>query len=102
MDLAEVARRLVARQIAYGDTGIDLTWQVDFSETTPCAHCGTEARLAFTMQEEGGDEEYICDLHENDHEEGGKGFWLHDAGAFACYICTDIDCAQVTTLWNQA
>jgi hypothetical protein len=107
MDLARIARRLViARQIAYGDEGTGLTWQADFPATTPCEHCGADARLAFTLLEEGGDDGYICDLHDNEHEEGGEGFWLHDAGAFALYICTDIDCVTktggTTTLWNQA
>ncbi|MGH9917991.1 MAG: hypothetical protein ACRD6W_03830 [Nitrososphaerales archaeon] len=97
-------------EIGYGPEAKGLTWQADFPETTPCCKCGKEARLAIGIQE-GADapraegetpiqEPYVTNEHPNDPE--GEGFWLHDAGAFATYLCTDINCASATTLYNQA
>ncbi len=82
-------------EVGYGPKGKNLSYQGDFPEVTPCVKCGKEARLGLVVREDG-----VVDLHPNDPK--GDGFWLHDAGAFATYICTDIDCAAATTLWNQA
>jgi hypothetical protein len=91
-------------EVGYGPGGKNLSYQGDFPEVTPCKTCGKEARLALVVREKGGPSnvqpEYVTDLHLNDPK--GDGFWLHDAGAFATYICTNIDCAAATTLWNQA
>lgn len=88
--------------VAIGTEGLDLTFQRPFEPTTTCVKCGKKARIAFTIAEPmtDGEKRYITDLHSNDP--GGEGFWLHDAAAFAVYLCTDIDCATATTLWNQA
>jgi hypothetical protein len=87
--------------VDYGTKGVDLTWQAKFPETTPCVKCGKKARLAIVLREGSGagDTNFACRLHKNDPE--GEGFWLHDAAAFATYLCVDIDCATATTLWNQ-
>ncbi len=92
---------LKKHDLAYGTEGCcTLTFQDEFPEEAVCAHCGKEgARLAFVFAEAGGAGEYICELHENDPE--GEGFWLHDAAAFAVYLCRDIKCAEATTKWNQ-
>jgi len=90
----------------YGVDGIGLSYQGDFSETTQCSKCGKGARLAFVVREyfdkkvPAKEQKFITNLHPNNSE--GDGFWLHDCGAFAIYICTDIDCTHATTLWNQA
>jgi hypothetical protein len=87
--------------IEIGTNGLNLSTQAPFNPETPCVKCGKKARIAFVMAEPITDNgRFITDLHHNDP--GGEGFWLHDAAAFATYICTDIDCATATTLWNQA
>lgn len=91
--------------LGYGEEGRGLSWQLPFPKEVKCCHCGKEgARLAFVFQEKGGEnwkeKEFACRLHAN--EGGHEGFWLHDAAAFAVYICRDIECAQATTKWNQA
>ena len=92
-------------ELEYGTNGCDLTWQTPFPEETDCACCGKPgARLAFVLQEKGGEDwkekEFACNLHPNDPE--GDGFWLHDAASFAVYLCRDINCTAATTKWNQA
>jgi len=91
--------------LEYGTKGCENSWQAPFPEEVECAHCGKEgARLAFVLQELGGenwqDKEFASNLHDNEPE--GEGFWLHDAAAFATYLCRDINCAKATTKWNQA
>jgi len=99
----DIARRLV-RLAEYlvkpGLEGKDLTWQADFPDETPCVKCSKSARLAIVLKEPSEIEKYVTDLYKNDPQ--GEGFWLHDAAAFATYLCPDIDCATATTLWNQA
>lgn len=89
--------------LEYGTKGCGLTWQAPFPEEVTCDHCGKEgARLAFVLLERGGEreeKEFAYHLHPNDP--GGDGFWLHDAAAFATYLCRDISCAKATTKWNQ-
>ena len=93
--------------IGYGAEGCELTWQAPFPVVTACVHCGKPSRLAMVIKE--GDEGYppkwVTELHENEGADGGP-FWLHDAAAFAIYLCTDIHCTEghptATTLWNQA
>ncbi len=88
-------------KIEYGTKGRDLSWQAKFPEEVECVHCGKPgARLAFVFMEEDG-KEYASSLHDNDYAEGGEGFWLHDAAAFATYLCRDINCTGATTKWNQ-
>jgi hypothetical protein len=90
--------------LGYGTEACDLSHQAPFPKEATCCHCGKEgARLAFVFQETGGEnwkeKEFACRLHDNDY--AGEGFWLHDAAAFAVYLCRDIDCTKATTEWNQ-
>ena len=82
-------------EIFKGETGLDMTWQEKFPSTTECVHCKARARIAFVAKEEEEDE-WICNLHNN--KEHSR--WLHDAGAFAIYLCCE--CLKPTTLYNQA
>ena len=91
-------RKALLNTIWYGDVALDKSWQADFPKTTPCVKCGETARHALTVMEEDGPQ-YASRAHRNDPD--GEGFWLHDAAAFAIYLCKDIDCATATTLWNQ-
>ena len=77
--------------------------QGPFPVETPCVKCASKARVILGIQEQG--ENPVWALHENTHrpdENGEGGLWFHDLAAFCLYLCTDIDCATVTTLWNQA
>jgi hypothetical protein len=100
-----IVHRVLARyieaalEVGYGTRGVGFTWQADFPQETECSECGEPARLAIVVREK-GEGQFVTDLHPN--EPKGEGFWLHDAGSFATYLCTDIDCAKATTLWNQA
>lgn len=101
-----VAARFQARvNYEYGPAGVGLTYQAKFPTTTSCVKCGKPARIAVTMREEFEErkmpeqQSFATNLHANDPR--GEGFWLHDAAAFATYLCTDIKCATATTLWNQ-
>jgi hypothetical protein len=85
-------------EVGYGPAALDMTWQAKWKPTTECCRCGKEARLAMVVQESGPGG--AVELHHNDPK--GEGFWLHDVGAFATYLCRDIKCAAATTLWNQA
>jgi len=90
----------------FGVEGTDLTFQEEFPKETPCHACKKTARLAVTIRELGpgtqagpppdGDR-FIC----NEHENTRSAFWLHDAAAFATYLCTADGCWEATTLWNQ-
>lgn len=86
--------------IVYGKEALGMSWQAEFPTKTRCVKCGQDARHVLTAMEESGDSEFACKLHHNDPQ--GEGFWLHDAAAFAIYLCTDIGCVTATTLWNQA
>ena len=89
----------VGHALGYGKGARELTWQAPFPEEVKCVHCGKEgARLAFVLCEDYGDE-FACSMYPNDYE--GEGFWLHDAAAFATYLCRDVSCAGATTKWNQ-
>ena len=83
-------------QIGYGDEGRCLTYQDSFPPTTRCVKCGKVSRFALSVIENGT--EFACRAHKDEK----SVFWLHDAAAFAIYLCTDYDCAEATTLWNQA
>ncbi len=91
-------------EIGYGAEACGLSEQADFPETTPCVKCEKDARFAFAIREnppgEPGKYRFVVDVHHN--EPDGDGFWVHDCASFATYLCTDIDCATATTLWNQA
>jgi hypothetical protein len=86
--------------IGYGEEATDLSWQAEFPSDTECVKCGKKARLAVVLKEGHRCKEYASNLHQNEWREGR--FWLHDAAAFAIYLCTDIDCGTATTLWDQA
>ena len=86
-------------KVAVGKSGLDKTFQDNFSATCKCDYCGGQARIAFVAHEldnkpNSGDA--VCRLHDN----GGKGdFWVHDWGAWAVYMCRA--CAKATCLYNQ-
>jgi len=90
-------------RVAYGIEGTadDFTTQDPFPSTTKCQRCGKTARIALTIIENGGNR-LVRNEHQNNWDEIGGGFWLHDEGAFAIYLCMDIDCRAATTLYNQA
>jgi hypothetical protein len=91
-----------AHEWANGQAGTVLTWQANFPVTTECVKCGGPARVALGLKETGGNS--ICHIHQNTRRpdaEGKGGFWPHDVIAACLYFCQDIDCATVTTLWNQ-
>lgn len=96
----KVAARCAALEVGYGPAGTGLTYQKDFPPTTECHECGEDARLALVVREPTKEEMYVKSLYPNDPE--GDGFWPHEDAAFAIYICPDTDCAEATTLWNQA
>ena len=79
-----------------GEDGDDNSWQEDFPEETECCQCGGNARMGFVSKEE-DEKEYVCDLYENEGENGK--FWLNDACAVAIYFCED--CGEPTALYNQ-
>ena len=85
-------------KVYFGTAGLHHTWQSEFPENTDCVHCDGTSRIAFVAHEGQGGEMYVCQLHKN--EPKGEGFWLHDAGAFATYLCKK--CLKPTTLYNQA
>lgn len=87
-------------EVGYGTERRDLTTQADFPVTTECVKCGTSSRLALTIREPSGQDRYISGVFENGGQDGA--FWLHDAAAFAIYLCPNIECATATCLWNQA
>jgi hypothetical protein len=91
--------KAAALEVGYGTERRDLTTQEDFPVTTACVKCGTSSRLAMTIREPSGEDRYVCHVFENGQN---SAFWLHDAAAFAIYLCPDIDCATATCLWNQA
>ncbi|MCK5016926.1 MAG: hypothetical protein KAS32_07620 [Candidatus Peribacteraceae bacterium] len=83
-------------EIKKGKNGLDMTFQELFPEEVKCK-CGGTGRIAFVAAEETGEEEYIRDLHDN---KGVGGYWLHDAAAFAVYLCAQ--CFNGIVRWNQA
>jgi hypothetical protein len=89
-----------AFNIYLGDSGLGMTYQDDFPQTTPCCRCGGESRIAFVAIEGNSapESEHVCDVHPNDPD--GEGFWLHDACAVAIYFCKK--CLEPTALYNQA
>jgi len=89
----------MAHEVGYGEEGRQLTWQAEFPEEVECHACGKIARHAITVKEKGAGSDNACSAHKNDPS--GEGFWLHDCAAFATYLCTDIKCAEATTMWNQ-
>ncbi len=106
-NLVKQEEQMKGHKLEYGSKGQELTWQDPFPKEVTCVHCGKAgARLAFVLCEMGGDNpkeaEFACRLHPNKSEgPDGEGFWLHDAAAFATYLCRDLECASATTLWNQ-
>jgi len=91
-------------QVTLGKDGCEKSWQDPFPETIECCHCGEVSRIAFVahegMENKSVPEKCVCELHNNDWGDGGEGFWMHDCGAFAIYICKK--CFSATTLFNQA
>ena len=86
-------------KIELGRKGLKNSWQKKFPSETTCVHCGGKARIAFTAQEKGKKgQKLISNIHKNNPEE--ESYWLHDAGAFAIYLCKK--CLEPTTLYNQA
>ena len=82
-------------EVIKGEKGLTETFQAPFPKTAKC-ECGGEARIAFVAAEEQGEDEYVCNLHEN---EGKGGFWPHDACAVAVYLCRE--CLKPVALFNQ-
>lgn len=79
------------------------SWQAPFEPNTECVHCGGNARIAFVVFEDFDKETeekqyFVTDLHKNDPD--GEGYWLHDCGAFATYLCEK--CLEPTAQYNQA
>ncbi len=89
-------------KVTIGKTGLNMSWQTEFSEETPCVYCKGTSRIGFVahegMEEKLKHGEYVCSLHENDPE--GSGYWLHDCCTVAVYFCKD--CLKTTALYNQA
>jgi hypothetical protein len=86
--------------VVYGSKGCKNSYQGPFPETTKCVKCGKDARIAMVVREEGSGQDegpYVTDLHPNEPVK----FWVHDVMATATYLCTDVNCATATTLWNQ-
>ena len=71
-----------------------LTFQAPFPEKVDCP-CGSAAWRVFALADDGE----FSDMYENKPPDG---FWLHDASAFAVYLCRDVKCAKASALWNQA
>lgn len=87
-------------EVYLGESGLNKSWQAEFPADAKCCRCGGDARIAFVVQETPeSDGPSIADLHERNRE-GNGGLWLHDAGAFATYLCEK--CLEPTTLYNQA
>lgn len=90
---------LAGHFLEYGTEGCELSWQEMFPEEVECSYCSTEgARLAFVLMERNR-KNLACRLHDIDPE--GEGFWLHDAAAFAVYLCRSMRCRKGTIKWNQ-
>ena len=94
-------------EIRYAKADKNLTFQKPFPETTKCCICNKESRIIINMAEDrpiidAGNKlfsQYLCDFHQNGED---NKYWFHDCVAFALYLCTDINCAKITTLYNQA
>lgn len=74
------------------------SYQGEWPRDCKCVHCNEKAILAFTVIEDSGIDEYLCDRMPD--EFSGSGVWFHDATAWATYICRS--CFKATTHWNQA
>lgn len=85
-------------KVMKGKLDLMATYQNPFPEWVNCAYCKGETRFAFTAIEDSKEEEYVCDMHQNDPK--GKGYWLHDACAVAVYFCKK--CLKPTAEYNQA
>lgn len=85
-------------EVYLGESGLDKSWQAEFPADAKCCRCGGDARIAYVLKENDPD---IAALHDfnRDGADGGS-LWLHDAGAFATYLCEK--CLEPTTLYNQA
>ena len=87
-------------KITYGVDGLSETHQAVFPAEVECVHCTGLARPAVNIIEGYAQEdEYVCNLHDNEGGEGGD-YWLHDVAAFQIYLCRG--CLKPTTLYNQA
>jgi len=94
-------------KISIGETGLNKSWQKNFSKTTKCCYCKGEARIGFVAHEamDADDKpivprthiQYITDLHEN---KGEGNFWVHDCISVAIYFCRE--CLEATSIYNQA
>lgn len=94
------ARHARAMQVFLGNKGLGQSWQKEFPAESRCCRCGAPARIAFVAREMPGEKgPGIADLHERNRD-GNGGLWLHDAGAFAVYLCTE--CLEPTAKYNQA
>ncbi len=86
--------------IKLGNRGLENSHQAPFPETANCLHCGGEARPAFSLIEDGTEEESIRGLRALWDNDQSDNLWPHDATAFTVYLC--LDCLKPTTLFNQA
>lgn len=85
-------------EVYLGESGLDKSWQAEFPADAKCCRCGGDARIAYVLKENDPD---IAALHDfNRAGADGGSLWLHDAGAFATYLCEK--CLEPTTLYNQA
>ena len=92
----------IASEITLGEAGTEKSWQAAFPAHTKCQHCGSDRCFLIVNYYEGhGSKEFLCKMHHNDASDPhGEGYWPHDAVAIAVYFCRD--CAECSTLWNQA
>lgn len=91
--------QIVAMEVVYGESGLDLSHQDKFPLTATCI-CGGEGRIAFVAHERTAKDSegvsYICDMHNN--EKGNM--WVHDAVAVAVYLCRK--CLKPIAICNQS
>lgn len=89
--------------VEIGGRGLENSWQAPFPKTVECVHCKAIAYPVVCIQEDGKSEgDFICNLPPPPNPEEGEppNSWLHDATAFAIYLCPK--CLEPTALFNQA
>lgn len=80
-----------------GKEGLGMSWQDRFKPTMKCHKCKGNCRIMFVSFEDGEEEKYVCDLHDN--MKGGK-YWPHNVIACAVYLCEK--CFEPNAQINQA
>jgi len=89
-------RTINEAKVSVGPEGRKNSWQGEFSPKSVCLHCGATSRFAFSVKEESGEDQYVCDLYDNKKDK----MWPHDAVAVAIYFCEN--CLETTSKYNQA